>query len=531
MTGLLAVLRNRLPEFQSTLAEHFVVLTLIPVSAAILIALPLAFVVYNRPVLRSIALGLSNIVQTIPSLAMLAFLLPLAGIGKLPAIIALTLYAILPILQNAITALRELPESVLESADGIGFSRLQRLQMVELPLSLPLIVGGIRTATTICVGVATLSTFIGAGGLGDFINRGLSLNRMSLLLLGASAAALLALCLDFLLATIGAALAPGTRPARMSWRFGFCGFLLALLLGFTLWPVAGSSSQGDDDASGLVRIGSKNFTEQIVLGELLALWIEQNTNLRVERYLNLGGTVICHQALTSGEIDLYIEYTGTALLTLLDRPRHPSASPEDVVEQLNSAYGEQYDCAVLPPLGFENTYALSLRREMAEKNGWKTISDLSRSAPELRAGFTAEFMERQDGLPGLSEAYELSFQSLHDLGPELMYAAVDSDEVDVIGAFSTDGRLIEFDLAVLEDDRRFFPPYQAVPVVRQESLRQFPSLESALRELAGKIDHQAITRLNHAVDVEKQDPRQAARAFLTSELFDKPSQSTTTSNK
>ncbi|MCH1505281.1 MAG: ABC transporter permease subunit [Verrucomicrobiales bacterium] len=512
--GVFDELKNRFPELQTTLAEHLFVLTLIPVALASCIAIPLAILVRSRPIPRSVALGVSGIVQTIPSLAMLAFLLPLFGIGKLPAVIALTLYAILPILQNAVTAMRELNAGVLEAADGIGFSTGQRLRMVELPLALPLIISGLRTATTICVGVATLSTFIGAGGLGDFINRGLSLNRMSLLLIGAGAAALLALMLDYILDSIGMAFRPGRKARHMSLRYAVCGVLAIFLAGLIFYPVTGQSNRTKEGASGVVRIGSKNFTEQIILGELMAQWIEMRTDLRAERYLNLGGTVICHQALTSGEIDLYVEYTGTALLTLLERQRDPSATPAEIVEEVRAAYGEKFDCAVLPPLSFENTYAITVRRPLAEQHGWKTITHLVPSAANLRGGFTAEFMERTDGLPGLSRAYGLTFGNLNDLGPELMYAAVAREEVDAIGAFSTDGRILEFDLQTLEDDRSFFPPYEAVPVVRREVLKRFPRMEQALRELAGTLDNAAMTRLNHAVDVRKQDPAEAVRRFL-----------------
>ncbi|MGK0185394.1 MAG: osmoprotectant transport system permease protein [Verrucomicrobiales bacterium] len=514
MMGIFYELKNRFPELQTTLAEHLLVLTIIPVALAACIAIPLAIWVRDRAFLRSVALGISSIVQTIPSLAMLAFLLPLCGIGKLPAVIALTLYAILPILQNTIAAMRELPKSVLEAADGIGFSKRQRLRMVELPLALPLIFSGLRIATTVCVGVATLSTFIGAGGLGDFINRGLSLNRMSLLLIGAGAAALLAMTLDYILDSIGIGLRPGPKPHYLRLRYAVCGALVIFVTGLIMIPVNSQTNQVRKNFSGVVRIGSKNFTEQIILGELLAQWIEMRTDLRTERYLNLGGTVICHQALTSGEIDLYVEYTGTSLLTILEHPRDPNATPVEILDEVRTEYGEQFDCAVLPPLGFENTYAVTVRRAMAERNGWKTISDLVPLAADLRGGFTAEFMERPDGLPGLMHAYGLNFGSLNDLGPELMYPAVMQNEVDVIGAFSTDGRILEFDLQALKDNRRFFPPYQAVPVVRREALRQLPHLEDAIRDLGGMLDNAAMTRLNHLVNVRKQDPAAAARAFL-----------------
>lgn len=507
-------LNNRFPELQATFAEHLLVLTIIPVALATCIAIPLAIWVRDRAFLRSVALAISSIVQTIPSLAMLAFLLPLCGIGKLPAVIALTLYAILPILQNSIAAMRELPKSVIEAADGIGFSKRQRLRMVELPLAMPHIFSGIRIATTVCVGVATLSTFIGAGGLGDFINRGLSLNRMSLLLIGAGAAAALAMTLDYIVDSIGMALRPGDKPRHLRLRYAVSGVLVIFVTGFIMIPVDSQTNEVRKASSGVFRIGSKNFTEQIILGELLAQWIEMRTDLHVERYLNLGGTVICHQALTSGEIDLYVEYTGTSLLTILEHPRDPNATPVEILEEIRTEYGKRFDCAVLPPLGFENTYAVTVRRAMAERNGWKTIADLVPLAADLRGGFTAEFMERSDGLPGLMRAYGLKFGSLNDLGAELMYPAVVQNEVDVIGAFSTDGRIREFDLKPLKDNRRFFPPYQAVPIVRREAIKRLPQLEAVIRDLSGMLDNAAMTNLNHMVDVRKQDPADAARAFL-----------------
>ena len=517
MSEVFHELVERFPQLQNALLEHFLVLTLLPVTIAVLIAIPLAVAVRDRPWARSLAIGTTGVVQTIPSLAMLAFLLPLFGIGKLPAVIALTLYAILPILQNALAALRDLPEDVLEAADGIGFSKRQRLLQVELPLALPIIVSGIRTATVICVGVATLSTFIGAGGLGDFINRGLSLNRMSLLFIGAGFAAALALILDFILDTVGQAMQPGRRPGVMTRRFAISGFLLALLLAMIAFP-AGGRPNGSNTDSGVVRIGSKNFSEQIVLGELLAQWIEKNTDLRVERKFNLGGTLICHQALVAGEIDIYVEYSGTALLTLMGREYESGATPQDVVTELRREYEQRFDCVVLPPLGFENTYAITVRRSEAEKHGWDKISDIVSAAGRLRGGFTAEFMEREDGLPGLKRAYGLHFDEVIDLSPELMYPAVADGEVDLIGAFSTDGRILEFDLKPLADDRAFFPPYEAMPVVRRTTLNRSPRLEATLLELDACLDHEAITRLNHAVDVDKRNPRDVVREFIATHL-------------
>ncbi len=516
---------ERLPQLKIALLEHLLLLTLLPVALAAAIAIPLAVAVRHLPVLRSITVGACGVVQTIPSLAMLAFLLPLFGIGKLPAIIALTLYAILPILQNTVTALRDLPAGVLEAADGMGYSSRQRLFLVELPLARPLIVSGLRTATVICVGVATLSTFIGAGGLGDFINRGLALNRMSLLLTGAVAAAALALILDFFLDTAGIALHPGRKPASLTRRVATCGVLLFLLTAAALIPAGGRLRSPSELDAGVVRIGSKNFSEQLLLGELLAQWIEAETGLQADRRFNLGGTVICHQALTAGEIDLYVEYSGTAFLTLLGREYQPGMTPEAILRDIRTKYTNQFDCNIFPPLGFENTYAITVRRAMADEYGWRSISELAEKAATLRGGFTSEFMERPDGLPGLKRAYGLHFASVSDLSPELMYPAAAQGDVDVIGAFSTDGRILEFDLQTLEDDRGFFPPYQAVPVARHEILKQFPELETALRRLSGILDTATMTRLNHEVDVEKKSPREVVRRFLQETFYKrKPTQ-------
>ena len=507
---LLNEVSSRYLELRAGFIDHLLVLTLIPVSAAIVLAIPLAVVVRERPALRSALIGLSSIVQTVPSLAMLAFLLPLLGIGKAPAVVALTLYAILPILQNTITGLRELPGDVLEAADGMGFSRFQRLRLVEIPIALPVIISGVRTATVICVGIATLATFIGAGGLGDFINRGLILSRSDLLIIGAGFAALLALALDFALETFGLAFSPGRKNrGTLRWRFGVLAILVAL---FGALLVAPGHSQERSERT--ITIATKNFIEQLILGEVLKQWIEERTDLHVELKQGLGGTLICHQALLKGEIDAYVEYTGTALQTILKEERAGGTSPNDVFARVEEAYAEQFSCRVFPSFGFENTYAIAVPRDKAEEAGWQSISDLGRTAPNMFAGFTAEFIERSDGLPGLRTAYGLRFRRVVDLLPDLMYSAVAEGEVDVICAFSTDGRILKHDLQILTDDRGFFPPYEACPVGRSKTLTRHPELAAALLELRGVIDAKTMTSLNNEADSEQKTPAEIAEAFL-----------------
>jgi osmoprotectant transport system permease protein len=521
----------RLPELALRTGEHLI-LTGVSTGAAIVVGIPLGILAGRHVGLRGAVLGTVGILQTIPSLAMLALLLALLQeIGVLPAIIALTLYALLPIVRNTLAGLESVPPEVIEAAKGIGMTPRQQLWMVEIPLALPVMVAGIRTAAVVGVGIATLSAFIGAGGLGQFINRGLALANTELILLGAIPAALLALLVDF---TLGAA-AWGIRPVRQRHKGGWRGRLkpvaLALpllLLGLGITASLGggvadsfrSSPEEDsrpESRGGVIRIGSKNYTEQIVLGELMAQLIEAKTSLDVERTFNLGGTMICHQALVGNELDLYAEYTGTALTAIL--ARRVVNDPDAVLAEVKEAYRKSFDLEWLEPFGFDNTYALSVRAEVAERRGWETVTDMARDTVDLTAGFTAEFAERPDGYPGLRKAYGLDFFEVKDLDPSLMYEAIVREEVDVICAFVTDGRIVAYDLKPLIDDSGYFPPYQAAPVARGQVLREYPELRGALARLAGAIGDGTMRNLNSQVDIEKRRPREVVRDFLLSKGF------------
>lgn len=515
MGDFMAFLFQRIPELQQKLAEHLI-LTGVATAVAVVIGVPLGVLILRYGALRGTVLGAAGVVQTVPSLAMLAFLLPFFGIGVKPALFALTLYALLPIVRNTYTGLSSISPAVLEAADGVGFNRWQRLRMVEIPLALPVILAGIRTAAVIGVGIATLSAFIGAGGLGDFINRGLALNNTRLVLLGAVPAAVLALLLDFAIGLIEEWLRPGKKAPTLRVRaLAFAGVMVFLLIGMAGLHRKATAEAKAAHATTVIRIGTKNFTEQLILGELMAQLLEAHTNLQVERKFNLGGTVICHRALTRGDIDLYPEYTGTALTAILQRPT--VADPDEVLAIVKDAYREKFGCEWLPPFGFNNTYALAVRREDAERVGWRTISDLRKDAPRLRAGFTSEFRERPDGYPGLREAYGFAFGRVVDMDPALMYQALAKGGVDVICAFATDGRIPAYDLVTLKDDRSFFPPYHAAPVVRLATLQAHSALRDALAPLTGAIDDATMQRLNYEVDEKKRLPREVAREFLVSQ--------------
>ncbi|HKI69636.1 MAG TPA: glycine betaine ABC transporter substrate-binding protein, partial [Verrucomicrobiae bacterium] len=419
------------------------------------------------------------------------------------------------------------PDSIKEAADGIGMTRNQRLWLVELPLATPIIVTGIRTAAVVGVGIATLSAFIGAGGLGQFINRGISLSNHQLILLGAVPAALLALLVDASIAAVQWGLSrrrtvrPGSRSDRLFRTLAIGAPLLILATGcLAVWKpdllsARGSSSGGNDGA--VIRIGSKNFTEQLILGEIMAQLIEHKTDLRVVRKFDLGGTMICHDAIVNGEIDLYPEYTGTALTAVLKRKA--VSDPNEAYRIVARAYTKQFDLKWLSPFGFNNTYAITIRKIDAQRWHVKSISDLKSRAPKLRAGWTSEFSERPDGYPGLRKYYGLKFASVRDLDTALMYEALAHDEVDVICAFTTDGRIAAYHLQPLKDDRHFFPPYFAAPVVRAATLEAHPELEKVLNLLAGKISNKTMQRLNYEVDQEKRSPAEVAREFLQTEIL------------
>jgi osmoprotectant transport system substrate-binding protein len=262
-----------------------------------------------------------------------------------------------------------------------------------------------------------------------------------------------------------------------------------------------------------IVIGSKNFTEQIVLAELLSQYIQSHTGIEVEQRVNLGGTLICQQAIRSGEIDLYVEYTGTALTAILKES--PSGNAAEIYNRVKTDYANRFGLEVTEPLGFNNTFAMVIRGEDARKLKLRTISDIAPIAPHWRAGFGYEFMERPDGFHGLAETYHLRFAApsrTMELG--LIYRALQEKQVDIVAGSSTDGVISVLDFTVLEDDRHYFPPYDAVPVVRADTLKKFPELRAALHELGGKFSEDEMRRLNYAVDGEHHDVKQVVGDFL-----------------
>jgi osmoprotectant transport system permease protein len=502
MSELAAFIASHRAEFAARLGEH-VVLVLASTAIAAAIGIPLGILAARRASIAKPIVAVANLAQTIPSLALFGFLIPLpflGGIGTRTALVALTLYAILPVLRGTITGITTVPAAVIECAVAMGLTPRQILSQVEWPLALPSIVSGLRVAVVIGVGTATIASAIGAGGLGDYIFRGLAMVDSTVILAGAVPAAVLALAFDAILALAGRLADPRRRSPRIAVALGL---IVALSAGAAVWASRSGSTRD-------VIVGSKNFTEQIVLGELIAQVLERQ-GLTVERRFNLGGTAIAHEALISGGIDTYVEYSGTSLTAIFNLPR--SRDPNQVFTQVRERYAS-LGVTAMPRLGYNNTFAMLVRAADAERLGLRTIGDLNKFAG-VRAGFGYEFLERPDGFKGLSAAYGLRIAGqprIMDLN--LIYRAVASNDIDVTAGDATSGQIASLNLAVLEDDRRYFPAYEAVPLVRADVLLRFPQIGEALGRLEGAVTDAEMRRMNYAVDGEKQEPSRVARAFL-----------------
>jgi osmoprotectant transport system permease protein len=493
-------------EVANLLAQHVLLVTIATV-AAVLLGVPLGIFAARRPRLSAPVVAAANIVQTVPSLAMFGFLLPvplLGGVGARAAIVVLILYGLLPIVRTTIAGLQNIDRSIREAGVAMGMTASELLGQVELPLALPSIVAGVRVAAVVGVGSATIAAAIGAGGLGEYIYRGLSMVDSRVILAGAIPAAVLALAVDGGLLWLEHRLS--TRRRKRSAR------VVALVTAAIAAAVVVPSALLASRSSGAIVVGSKNFTEQVILGELLAQAIERETGLPVSRRLSLGGTLICDRALLSGDIDVYVEYTGTALTAIFNQ--RPSTNSEIVFATVRDQYARS-GRTLLKPLGFDNTFAILVRGRDARELGLRTIDDAARQAPRWRAAFGYEFLERPDGYPGLAKTYGLRFlEAPHVMDLTLSYRALAAGQVDLIAGDATAGLIQGLDLVHLEDNRHYFPPYDAAPVARAEVLLRYPQVRRALEGLAGRISASDMQAMNYEADTLRQDPAAIARRFL-----------------
>ena len=519
--------------------EHLLLVAL-AVALALAIALPLGVLIQERPRLARLVLGTASVVQTIPSLAIFGLLLSvplLGGIGPTPAVVALTLYALLPLLRGLVSGLSLVPPGINEAGRALGLNRRQVLLHLQFPLAIPSLMAALRVATVISVGVATIAAAIGAGGLGVFIFRGIATVNNTLLLAGALPSAAIALAADAALGALEKRLSYQSPKRLRQWRWPIglrmdwqrrwaAAFLVVLLVAIPLaWRWGGPRA----NTATTVVIGAKGYTEQLILGELLAQEIEAKTPLRVKREFSLGSTFLVHEALRRGRIDGYVEYTGTAWTAILRQPPLPRLPQQQRVEQrvkqraeqrakvwqnARQLYSERYGLRLFPSLGFENTFAILIRRADGQRLGLRKISDAVAPARQWKAAFGYEFLNRADGFSGLARRYGLSFAkppSAMDLG--LTYRALADGRVDLIAGDSTNGLIAVLQLQQLEDDLGYFPPYDAVPVFQEASLRRHPELIAIIEQLTGRLSAATMQKLNAAVDQQRQTPEQVVRRW------------------
>ncbi len=502
-----------LPEY----LEGHLLLTLVALGLGIAVSVPLGILANQRPALKPPLLVFVSVLQTIPSVAILALTVAALGgrIGLLPALTALLLYSMLPIVRNTVTGLESVAGEVVEAARGIGMSPGQILIRVRLPLALPVIIAGIRTAAVWTVGLATLSTLVGATSLGNYIFTGLQTRNLAAVTVGSVAAAVMAVILD---AIIGGVLwlvenrFAGTRDQVAAGRYRrvFAAVAASLLLaaGVSIWSLL-------PEPAADYTVGGKGFTEQHIIAGLLAAELEAE-GFRVEQRLGLGTQVI-YEATANGAVDAYLEYSGTVWANMMNREDNPGRARvfDEVVEHVETSAGMK----VIGAAGFQNLYAFAMRRERAAELGVESIEDLISIAGRLTAGGDLEFFGRPEWI-AVRDSYGIDFDRKLTFDTTLMYTAVDEGQVDLITAYTSDGRIAHYDLLVLADPRNAMLPYDAFLVASAEAARE-PAFTSALADLVDSIPDAVMREANRIVDVEGQ-PVSAAVEFLRESIHGRP---------
>ncbi|MEY9096454.1 osmoprotectant update ABC transporter permease/substrate-binding subunit OpuFB [Paenibacillus sp. RC84] len=498
MNTLAEVFRERQSQLLGAVADH-IVLSVIALFFAVLISVPLGIYLTRKTRGAEGIIGIAAVLQTIPSLALLGMLIPLFGIGRVPAVIALVIYALLPILRNTYTGIKEVDASLIEASRAMGMNSRRRLFKVELPLALPVILAGIRTATVLIISTATLAALIGAGGLGDLILLGIDRNDSALIILGAVPAALLAILFDLLLRAF----------ERMSFRRFMPAAGAAVLVVLLLLLVPYFTGGKDKN----LVIAGKLGSEPEILIQMYKQLIEQDTDLKVELKPGLGKTSFVFNALKAGEIDIYPEFTGTAISEFL-KETPVSTDSKQVYEQAKAGMLSKFGMEMLTPMAYNNTYALAVPAQLAEERGLKTISDLQNVRQTIKPGFTLEFSDREDGYRGIQKLYGLQFADVKKMEPKIRYQAVQSGAINLVDAYSTDSELKQYNLRMLEDDKHLFPPYQGAPVLLTKTLERHPELRGVLNKLGGKISDDEMREMNYKVNVQGASAEQTAKEYL-----------------
>ena len=500
---LMKLLTEDFKFFTNLTIEH-ILISLLAISIASVLGIILGIIISEYRRFSGLILGTVNILYTIPSIALLGFFITITGVGNTTALIALIIYALLPIIRSTYTGIVNINPLIIEASEGMGSTKLQQLFKVKLPLALPVLMSGIRNMVTMTIALAGIASFVGAGGLGVAIYRGITTNNSAMTFLGSLLIAILALVFDFILGLIEKRL---TNHKRVKYKINPKLIILGLFI-----VIFGMYFSLNSEKDKTINIATKPMTEGYILGQMLTELIEQDTDLKVNITNGVGGgTSNIHPAIVKGEFDLYPEYTGTSWEAVLKKE---DSYDESKFDELQKEYKEKYNLEYVNLYGFNNTYGLAVNKDIAEKYNLKTYSDLAKISNNLIFGAEYDFFEREDGYKELQKVYNMNFKKQIDMDIGLKYQAMKDKKIDVMVIFTTDGQLAISDVVVLEDDKKMYPSYRAGTVVRSEILSEYPELKPVLEKLNNILDDKTMADLNYQVESEGKKPEDVAREYL-----------------
>ena len=499
--------------YLNLLIEHLEI-TIIAIVIASLVGISLGIFINEKTRFAGPTLGSINFLYTIPAISMLGFLITVSGVGNITAIIALTIYALLPMVRNTYTGLNNVDRNLIEAAEGMGGTKLQVFYKIKYPLALPYIITGIRSMVVMTVSLAGIASFIGAGGLGVAIYRGITTNNTAMTINGSLIIAILALLMDAVLGMVERKIKVRNKVKQTSTEKAL-DFLTVALASILIMAVIGGISTSFFASSNkkTINIATKPMTEQYVLGNMLKMLIEKDTDYKVELTQGVGGgTSNIEPALEKGEFDLYPEYTGTGWNMVLKKG---GLYTEDKFKELEKGY-QKKGLTWTTMIGFNNTYGIAVRREFAEQYGLKTYSDLRKISKQLIFGGEYDFFARADGFDAFCDLYNLKFKRTMDMDIGLKYKAIKQKNIDVMNIFTTDGQLANANVVVLKDDLNLYPSYRSGIVARKDVLAENPQLKELIGKLNNSITDSEMVKMNYRFEVLKEDPKEVAKDFLQS---------------
>ncbi|WP_343031776.1 ABC transporter permease/substrate-binding protein [Secundilactobacillus folii] len=500
MNSLISYIQKNSHDLLQALWQH-ISISLIAMVITILIAIPLAIALINHRRLGELFLQITGIIQTIPSLAVLGILIPIVGIGTVPAIIALVLYAIMPVFQNTYAGLTHIDPVLLEAADALGVTPRFKLFRVELPLAMPMILSGIRIATVLVIGTATLAALIGGGGLGTFILLGIQTNNNTALLVGAILSAILALLANWLIELLSKV------PLK---RLGI-GVLVLAVLGF---GGAGVHALLTPKTENVTIAGKLGGEPEILINMYKDLIEQDNSKVKVTLKPNFGGTSFLFKGLQSDKIDIYPEFTGTVLQSLVKTKTGISRNPKVAYKDAKTLLRRQFKMTYLKPMAYQNNYAVVVRRSTANQYHLRTISDLTKVSSRFAGAFDPDFYQESNGYPGLQKTYGLRLKSARTMEPSLRYEALANGRVNVTDGYTTDPQIKEYHLVALKDNKSFFAIYQGAPLMKTSFAKAHPDVVKRLDKLSDKISNADMQNMNYQVTVKHRKASVIARNYL-----------------